>query len=63
MFRMDKYTEDGKLLKKYRKAPLPADKACYRLPDVYEALVKDGQVLASACNKCVRRSMLIKPSY
>lgn len=59
MFRMDKYTEDGKLLKKYRKAPLPADKACYRLPDVYEALVKDGQVLASACNKCVRRSMLI----
>ena len=59
MFRMDKYTEDGKLLKKYRKAPLPADKACYKLSDVYDVLVKDGQVLASACNKCVRRSMLI----
>ena len=58
MFQMDKYTEDGKLLKKYRKGPFPSDKEFYRLKEVYETLVSDGQVLASSCNKCVRRSLL-----
>lgn len=58
MFQMDKYTEDGEVLKKYRKEPFPSDKKYYRMRDVYEVLVRDGQVLASACNKCVRRSLL-----
>lgn len=60
MFRMDKYTSDGKLLKKYRKGPFPSDKEIYRLKEIYETLVSDGQVLASACNKCVRRALLEK---
>ena len=55
---MDKYTENEKLLKKYRKGPFPSDKEFYRLKEVYETLVSDGQVLASSCNKCVRRSLL-----
>lgn len=58
MFQMDKYTEKGKLLKKYRKKPFPADKEYYRMSEIYEILVSDGQVLASSCNKCVRRSLL-----
>lgn len=58
MFQMDKYTENGKLLKKYRKGPFPSDKEFYRLKEVYETLVSDGQVLASSCNKCVRRALL-----
>ena len=58
MFQMDKYTEDGQILKKYRKGPFPSEQKYYRLRDVYEVLVRDGQVLASACNKCVRRSLL-----
>ena len=58
MFQMDKYTEDGKLLKKYRKGDFPSDKECYLLKEVYPILVRDGQVLASACNKCIRRSLL-----
>lgn len=58
MFQMDKYTEDGQILKKYRKGAFPSDKKYYRLRDVYEVLVRDGQVLASSCNKCVRRSLL-----
>lgn len=58
MSQMDKYTENEKLLKKYRKGPFPSDKEFYRLKEVYEALVSDGQVRASSCNKCVRRSLL-----
>lgn len=58
MFQMDKYTEDGKILKKYRKGAFPSGKACFRLDEVYETLVTDGQVLASSCNKCVRRGLL-----
>ena len=58
MFQMDKYTEDGRILKKYRKGPFPSDKEFYRLKDVYSILVSDGQVLASSCNKCVRRMLL-----
>lgn len=59
MFQMDKYTEDGRILKKYRKGPFPSDKEFYRLKDVYSILVSDGQVLASSCNKCVRRMLLV----
>lgn len=58
MFQMDKYREDGKVLKRYRKRPFPADKECYRLKEIYETLVCDGQVLASSCNKCIRRQLL-----
>lgn len=58
MFQMDKCTENGETLKKYRKGPFPSDKEYYHLQDVYETLVSDGQVLASSCNKCVRRSLL-----
>ena len=60
MFQMDKYTAEGSLLKKYRKGPFPSDKECYLLREVYETLVSDGQVLASSCNKCIRRSLLEK---
>lgn len=58
MFQMDKYTEDGKLLKKYRKGPFPEDKEYYELKEIYRTLVSDGQVLASSCNKCVRYCLL-----
>lgn len=58
MFQMDKYTETGKLLKKYRKRPFPEDKEYYCLNEVYDTLVSDGQVLASSWNKCVRKSLL-----
>lgn len=60
MFQMDKYAENGKILKKYRKGPFPSNKDYYQLEEVYEILVRDGQVLASSCNKCVRRSLLEK---
>lgn len=60
MFQMDKYTAEGSLLKQYRKGPFPSDKECYLLREVYETLVSDGQVLASSCNKCIRRSLLEK---
>ena len=58
MFQMDKCREDGTVLKQYRKGPFPGDKECYRLKEVYETLVCDGQVLASSCNKCIRRQLL-----
>ena len=58
MFQMDKCREDGTVLKQYMKGPFPGDKECYRLKEVYETLVYDGQVLASSCNKCVRYSLL-----
>ena len=60
MFQMDKCREDGTVLKQYRKGPFPGDKECYRLKEVYETLVYDGQVLASSCNKCVRYSLLVE---
>lgn len=58
MFQMDKCTENGKILKRYRKAAFPMGKNSYQLSEVYSVLVRDGQVLASSCNKCVSRSLL-----
>lgn len=60
MFQMDKYTAEGKVLKKYRKSQFPSEKETYRLKEVYETLVSDGQALASSCNKCIRRALLEK---
>ena len=58
MFQMDKYTEKGRLLKRYRKKAFPDTKLCHCVHEIYPMLVRDGQVLASACNKCVKRSLL-----
>lgn len=58
MFQMDKYTEKGRLLKRYRKKAFPDTKLSHCVHEIYPMLVRDGQVLASACNKCVKRSLL-----
>ena len=58
MFRMVKVTEKGTVLKRYQKPLFFHDNMVLKLEDVYSELVKDGQALASACNKCVRRSLL-----
>lgn len=58
MYRTVKVKEDGAVLRRYEK-PLFADADAVRpLAQVYPDLVRDGQTLASACNKCVRRMLL-----
>ena len=58
MYQMVKVTEDGTVLKRYKKPQFIHENAVLRLQDVYTDLVADGQALASACNKCVRRELL-----
>lgn len=59
MFQMVKVTEDGSILTRYNKPRFQHENTVLDLQDVYMDLVKDGQTLASACNKCVRRSLLL----
>lgn len=58
MYQMVKVTTDGKPLRRYKKPPFYHDNVVLELKDVYTDLVKDGQALASACNKCVSRRLL-----
>ena len=44
MFQMDKYTEKGRLLKRYRKKAFPDTKLCHCVHEIYPMLVRDGQV-------------------
>lgn len=59
MFQMLKVTEDGKVLTRYTKPRFQQENTVLPLQDVYQDLVRDGQTLASACNKCVRRTLLM----
>ena len=58
MFQMVKVKEDGTILKRYTKPKFYHDNMVLELKDIYQDLVKDGQVLASACNKCVKRELM-----
>ena len=58
MYQMLKVNEKGKVLEKFRKGPFFHDQMVLSLKDVYQDLVRDGQVLASCCNKCIRRKLL-----
>lgn len=58
MFQMAKVTEAGKVLKRYKKPPFKNADKVLSVNDVYLSLVQDGQVLASACNKCIRVSLV-----
>lgn len=60
MYQMAKITEDGTELKRYTKPPFALADKVVELKEVYRDLVEDGQTLASACNKCVRRSLLLE---
>lgn len=58
MFQIAKVTENGDILERYRKKPFGQENRVCQLSDVYSVLVKDGQMLASACNKCILSSTL-----
>ena len=58
MYQMVKLTEDGRVLTRYNKPRFQKEGRVLPLQDVYGDLVRDGQTLASACNKCVRRKLL-----
>lgn len=60
MYQMVKVTTEGKVLKRYVKPPFYHDNVVLKLKDVYADLVRDGQALASACNKCVSRKLIDK---
>lgn len=60
MFQMVKTTEDGTVLERYTKPRFLQEDTALELGDVYGDLVRDGQTLASACNKCVRRSLMVE---
>ena len=58
MYQMQKVTEEGRVLKRYAKPRFQREDEVLPLQEVYADLVRDGQTLASACNKCVRRELL-----
>lgn len=60
MYQMVKVTTEGDILKRYVKPPFYHDNVVLKLKDVYVDLVRDGQALASACNKCVSRKLIDK---
>ena len=60
MYQMVKVTDEGDVLKRYTKPRFQRADEVLELKDIYLDLVRDGQVLASACNKCVRRELLEK---
>lgn len=62
MYQMLKVTEDGIVLKRYKKPSFYHENVVLKLRDVYADLVQDGQALASACNKCVSRNLVEKYS-
>ena len=58
MYQMRKVTEDGRVLTRYDKPRFQREDEVLPLQEVYADLVRDGQTLASACNKCVHRELL-----
>ncbi len=58
MFQTIQVSQNGVLLLNTRKPPFPSGNEGFRLREVYPYLVRDGQVLAAAWNKCVRRSLI-----
>lgn len=58
MFQSTKMTEEEKPLRRYAKPPFRKADKTLALKDVYQDLVQDGQTLAAAWNKCVKRSIL-----
>lgn len=60
MYQMIQVTEKGLLIRSSRKSNFPNNKSAFLLKEIYPILVKSGQVLASACNKCVSRNLLEK---
>ena len=60
MFQMVKTTETGTVLERYTKPRFQQENTVLELEKVYFDLVRDGQTLASACNKCVRRELLVE---
>jgi len=60
MYQTIKVTEAGTVLKRYAKPPFEKPDQVLELKEVYQDLVSDGQALASACNKCVRRALLLE---
>lgn len=60
MYQTVKLTADGTILTRYRKPPFQNTDTVMRLDAVYPELVKDGQTLAAAWNKCVRKRLLLE---
>lgn len=60
MFQIMKVTDDGKELKRYRKPMFRKADRVLSMKEAYRYLVQDGQMVASACNKCIRRHLLLK---
>lgn len=60
MYQMVKMTEEGSVLNRYTKPPFANADVVMELKDVYQDLVADGQTLAAAWNKCVRRALLLE---
>lgn len=60
MYQMVKVTEDGTVLQRYTKPPFKQEGLVLDLEDIYQELVQDGQTLAAAWNKCVRRDLLLE---
>ena len=58
MYQMIKVTEQQQILERYRKPEFFHDNIVLSLGDVYQDLVITGQVLASSCNKCIRRELI-----
>ena len=58
MYQMVKVDEEGTVLSRYAKPPFEKEGQVLPMGAVYSDLVRDGQTLASACNKCVRRALL-----
>lgn len=57
MYQMVKVSEEGTILTQYTKPRFQQENTVLALENIYSDLVKDGQTLASACNKCIRNSL------
>ena len=60
MFQMVKTRSNGDVLERCAKPRFRQENMMLELKDVYADLVRDGQTLASACNKCVRRELMVR---
>lgn len=58
MYQMIQVDQSGAVLNGTQKPKFPVYKELFYIEEVYISLVKDGQVLASACNKCVKKELL-----
>lgn len=58
MYQIIQIKENGALIIATRKLPFPDQDKSYILKEVYSELVKNGQVMSSACNKCVSKRLI-----